>query len=1236
MRKLAILIVGWLSLLPAIAQQPTPVLPLTTPNPAYNLPTGGTTWNVTTPVQFQNAITSSVPGDVIVLEHGVEFWQSALSNCTPANHLIDGSDIVAHFLFPAKSNPLNKDIYIISDEHALMPPAGTRVGPSNGRNDLPNMYTISTHDSSPAMCFPSGSNHWKFWDGEVTTKSTFATGTDNMAGYSYGLIWEVGAGYTGWRTMNATTGSNIDTENATFMVQTPIAQIDHCDVYSMAANTTGTINCVGYLTHWVSGGTTQAMFTYQGLFNQAPDITVNSVTASDDTHVAINITTGSSPLGLHELVLITGANMVYGGNSWTSYSGPTENAPMVNQAFNVTGGPTVSSISPTVGVINTTNETVTINTTGTHFVNGTTHCTLGYGVNVSSVTVNAASGSNAATLVIGSIWTGATSGPRTVSCVTGTEVAQLYLGFWLTNNASRYICGSVPDRGAPGTSVNVTVTGCGSPGTAWNSGTTFDAADGAGDITITGVSVTNSHTATMTLNIPASTDIGASDIGFGHMYIHGYDGNIITNPTTGVVSTSGQYDVGTAVVLDAKNAFIVDSEISSIHSDKNFLPESHGIAFYQGNGPCLIENNEISSMTEDVFSGGTYDYRSSSPSLPQDCTLTGNYHYKPQIWIPLSNGNFNHGVQAFWGEKNGLELKSGKRWLVQNSIINGTWCSDQCNDSILLEPRVASAPDPQGSTETVVEDITIQNISEYNVTAGVVSDETDYDSIPSIGPDTTDGTMWGGDLQRATIYNLQTILIDPTDPGGYCPSGCFPLVGHHLGQLLQNISFNHVTATPRYNAPSGSSCQGTGWLNGIYWNHQIANVTSYNAWTTDSVLCGVMTGDGGYPGTPEQLFMGDPSTGTYNQPRRFSGNVMFDQGCGSTCPTYLSWGSTQNVAYSPALTFSNPASGNWALVTPNWVPYTNDGTQAGVNETTLSTAVQYVVSGIPTSSLQILTTSLPNGTVNIVYSSTMSANGGVLPYTWSIASGSLPTGLSLNPSTGAITGLPTVAGVYNFVAQVNDSASNVATQPLAITIGAGAPSITTSALPNGTTGVPYSYALSATGGVPPYTYSLVGVAVLPTGLSLSSGGLISGTPTAAGTSLTTFRATDSVLVGSAPKFLPITINSGSTLQITTTSVPNGTVGIPYSFQFAATGGTAPYTWSVIAGSLPPGLNLSTTGLLVGTPSQAGNYSYTVQVQDSSTPTPQTVSAPFSQTISPLVLGITQIQSAQTLSGQTLK
>jgi hypothetical protein len=246
----------------------------------------------------------------------------------------------------------------------------------------------------------------------------------------------------------------------------------------------------------------------------------------------------------------------------------------------------------------------------------------------------------------------------------------------------------------------------------------------------------------------------------------------------------------------------------------------------------------------------------------------------------------------------------------------------------------------------------------------------------------------------------------------------------------------------------------------------------------------------------------------------------------------------------------------------------------------------------------ITTTSLPNGTQNAAYSATLAATGGATPYSWSVVSGALPSGLALGRTTGVISGTPTRTGTSNFNVQVTDGNSLTAATSLSLTVTAVAsPSITTTSLPNGAPNSAYNATLAATGGATPYSWSLVSNA-LPAGLALGRRtGVISGTPTRTGTSNFTIQVTDANSL-TATRPLSLTVSASSSISITTSSLPNGTQNSAYNATLAATRGATPYTWSIFSGALPTGLTLgSNTGAISGTPTGTGTSNFTVRVTD---------------------------------------
>jgi hypothetical protein len=288
----------------------------------------------------------------------------------------------------------------------------------------------------------------------------------------------------------------------------------------------------------------------------------------------------------------------------------------------------------------------------------------------------------------------------------------------------------------------------------------------------------------------------------------------------------------------------------------------------------------------------------------------------------------------------------------------------------------------------------------------------------------------------------------------------------------------------------------------------------------------------------------------------------------------------------------------------------------GVTDSTTPTAqvasasVTFTIVNTP--ALAVTSKTLPAATQGVSYSAPLQASGGIAPYTWSMSSGSLPAGLSLDPG-GQIVGTPTGHGTSAFTLQVTDSASTpaTATGQYSFTIYRGAPlAVTTTGLDAATQGSPYSEPLNAAGGVAPYTWSLVS-GKLPAGLQVDPSGNIVGTPTQFGTSTFTLGVTDSATPTAAVVKQALTL----TVEALPPAPPSFTADSPdspvalnssYFYQFQASGNPAP-KFSVSSGSLPPGLKLAKNGLLSGTTTGAGTFTFQVTASNGRSPdavTPQ--------------------------------
>jgi hypothetical protein len=236
-----------------------------------------------------------------------------------------------------------------------------------------------------------------------------------------------------------------------------------------------------------------------------------------------------------------------------------------------------------------------------------------------------------------------------------------------------------------------------------------------------------------------------------------------------------------------------------------------------------------------------------------------------------------------------------------------------------------------------------------------------------------------------------------------------------------------------------------------------------------------------------------------------------------------------------------------------------------------------------------------NGTAASPFSETFTQAGGNGATTFSLASGTLPAGLTL-AANGVLSGTPTQTGSFPITVMatdVNGCTGTGATYNLVI--GCQTITVTNPANGNGTAASPFSETFTQTGGIGATTFSLAS-GTLPAGLTLAANGVLSGTPTQTGSFPVTVTATDSN--GCTGTGATYTIIIGcQTITVTNPANANGTVSAPFSETFTQTGaiGTATFT---TASTLPAGLTLAANGTLSGTPTQDGTFPIVVTVTDS--------------------------------------
>ena len=303
-------------------------------------------------------------------------------------------------------------------------------------------------------------------------------------------------------------------------------------------------------------------------------------------------------------------------------------------------------------------------------------------------------------------------------------------------------------------------------------------------------------------------------------------------------------------------------------------------------------------------------------------------------------------------------------------------------------------------------------------------------------------------------------------------------------------------------------------------------------------------------------------------------------------------------------------------VLPTGIQLTQNGLLYGIPTTSSITSIVFRVTDataasatfstnvvVGQSSLLITTTSLPNAIAGQLYSQTIQASGGTTPYTFSLTSGTLPSGIAFS-GTGSLLGTTNQIGVFNLTFRVQDSASASSVTNLSLTVTAGSFQITTTSLPAARVNQSYSQTLQTSGGTQPIRFDLlntINVGFPPPGISVSQTGVISGTPQSTGSYTFSVRATDAQNLTTQATYT-IVVNAGGP-TITTTSLPPGITSQAYSQAILVTGGTTPYVFSLLTGFLPPGLLINpNSGTLAGTPTTAGSYTFTVRISDSASQT----------------------------------
>jgi hypothetical protein len=447
-----------------------------------------------------------------------------------------------------------------------------------------------------------------------------------------------------------------------------------------------------------------------------------------------------------------------------------------------------------------------------------------------------------------------------------------------------------------------------------------------------------------------------------------------------------------------------------------------------------------------------------------------------------------------------------------------------------------------------------------------------------------DATKVGAATKRVDLFAADNVTITGPDPG----LSTIYAVTSNPGSGDPNVAGGTIRVISLRGAVSGS---GRTFMAG-------RNVDSHKGGTIDVASAGTVNLDHAWAeavGDYSQLKAS--AAGGHINIRSYSGNVRWILGNGDVRPV-----GTGASGVSGQGTIALTACGT---VTTSGTTFPTVGPAAGVFPTITTGSCSPAAPALPAGEpalpiccnvMTVTNPSVTSGPAGAPFSQTFTQTGAIGAAVFSLASGTLPAGLTL-ASNGVLSGTPTVTGSFPITVMVTDSQGCTGvgpTYPLQITC----PTITVTnpAVNGGVAGSPFSQTFTQSGGVGTTTFSLAG-GTLPTGLTLASNGVLSGTPTQTGSFPITVKATDSNGCSGIGPTYTLTITC-QTITVTNPAVNSGVAGAAFSQTFTQSGGIGTTTFSLASGTLPAGLTLGSNGVLSGTPTHTGSFAITVKATDS--------------------------------------